>query len=181
MAKRRPDRRLATAIAEQSSTKIFRHSDVSATFNDVGDRGGPARLGRCRAFQAKPRRATERRVTANRHWARTPAVIDQMHIRAAKFCGSARQRGNCPIRDWLRVRGSVDRRTRNWLRTASRQEIHDKVKVPDEIQKDLSLPGGSVHPADPASADHGSISGNTRPFPVHELSDPEPLESAGER
>jgi hypothetical protein len=84
---------------------------------DAGDRGGPARLGRCRAFQAIPRRATERRVTANRHWARTPAVINQMHIRAAKFSGSARQRGNekrdCPIRDILRVRGRADQLTLN--------------------------------------------------------------------
>lgn len=43
----------------------------------------------------------------------------------------------CPIRNFLRVRGSADRRTLNWLWTASGQEIHDNVRVPDEIQKDL--------------------------------------------
>lgn len=43
----------------------------------------------------------------------------------------------CPIRNFLRARGSADRRTLNWLWTASGQEIHDNVRVPDEIQKDL--------------------------------------------
>lgn len=43
----------------------------------------------------------------------------------------------CPIRNFLRARGSADRRTLNWLCTASGQEIHDNVRVPDEIQKDL--------------------------------------------
>lgn len=46
----------------------------------------------------------------------------------------------CPIQDFLRVRGSADRRTLNWLWTASGQEIHDNVRVPDEIQKDVRVP-----------------------------------------
>lgn len=35
------------------------------------------------------------------------------------------------------IAGSADQRTLNWLWTASGQEIHDNVRVPDEIQKDL--------------------------------------------
>ncbi len=55
----------------------------------------------------------------------------------------------CPIRNLLRVRASSDQRTLNCLRTALGQEIHDNVKVPEEIQKDLRAPEGGVHLVDP--------------------------------
>lgn len=48
----------------------------------------------------------------------------------------------CPIRNFLRVRGSADLRTLTDLWTGSGQEIHENLRTADEIQGDLRVPDG---------------------------------------
>lgn len=68
-------------------------------------------------------------------------------------------RGRCPIRNFLRVRGSADLRTLTYWWTGSGQEIHDKVRVPDKIQRNLRVSDGREHPlnGDTLGFDDGEI------------------------
>lgn len=99
-----------------------------------------------------PKTSSRMRIMPGAKWSgdilrlvRTPDLwwrrVDRMKVVGLPACCWL----GCPIRNFLRVRGSADQRTLNWLRTASGHEVQDTVRVPDEIQKDLRAPERSAH------------------------------------
>jgi hypothetical protein len=81
-----------------------------------------------------------------------PTEMRAIRLVKSGYCGGVAAlipgHAGCPIRNFLRVRGSADQRARILLRTGSGQVVHDNVRVPDEIRKDLRAQEGRVHSVD---------------------------------